>query len=100
MPKGGQGFMGWRLSSSGAQVIPETPGAFIIADGESGVWQLTGLHTSGDWHVTAFNTGAFPHVINLEFFVSPISTPPTAADQIAEVAGLAMASLIPDPSWP
>lgn len=92
--------MGWQLTSSGAQVIPETLGQFIIADGETGTWQLTGLHTSGDWHVTGYNTGAFPHAINLEFYVSPISAPPTAADQIAQVAGLAMASLIPVPGWP
>lgn len=94
IPRGSQGFMGWQLTSSGAQVIPVTPGAFIIASGESGLWPIVGLHTSGDWHVTGYNTGAYPHAINLEFLVSPVSPPPASLGDPAAIAGLAMANLI------
>lgn len=95
VPKGSQGLMGWQLTSSGAQVIPATPGAFMVAVGESGVWQLAGLHNTGDWNVTGYNLGAYPHTIYLEFMVSPIGNPLTQADRIAAVAGLAMANLVP-----
>lgn len=96
VPAGSQGFMGWQLSSSGAQVIPEALGAYLVTAGESGTWQLEGLHTSGDWNVTGYNTGAYPHTVYLEFLVRSISQPPTLADRVDAIAGLAMANLVPE----
>lgn len=96
VPRGANGVMGWLLSSSGAQVIPETPGGYTVADGESGSWQIENLHNTGDWHVTGYNTGAFPHAVRLEFLVSPISRPLTIDDRAAAVASLAMANLVPE----
>lgn len=97
VPRGASGMVGWQLSSSGAQVIPSNAGGFMIVDGESGVWQVDGLHNSGDWNVTAYNLGIYSHGIYLEFFVRPISQPPAQADRIAAVTSLAMANLIGAP---
>lgn len=91
VPKGAQGLMGWQLTSSGAQVIPTTQGAFIVAAGESGTWILAGLHNTGDWHVTGYNTGAYPHSVTLDFWVRPISAGPPPGARYAAIAALASA---------
>lgn len=72
VPKGPSGLMGFRLTSGGAQVIPKNLGAWVVADGQSGTWQLEDMHDSGAWQVTAYNTGAFPHTIRVRFHVRPI----------------------------
>lgn len=72
VPHGSSGLMGWRLTSGGAQVIPKNPGGFLVADGQAGDWQFDGLHDSGKWEVTGYNTGVFPHVVNVRFHVAPI----------------------------
>lgn len=71
-PKGAKGLMGWRLTSGGALVIPKNQGQFIITDGQRGSWNLASLHDSGKWEVSGYNTGSFPHAINVRFHVSPI----------------------------
>lgn len=96
VPKGAQGLMGWRLTSSGAQVVPSTQGAFIVAAGEAGTWMLEGWHATGDWHVTGYNTGAFPHSVTLDFWVRPISALPLPGARYAAIAGLAAAPEVID----
>lgn len=92
VPRGPKGLMGWYLASSNTPVIPAQPQTWIVADGESGVWQVDGLHTSGDWHVVAYNTGAWPHTIYLEFGVRPIAGAPLPSARLAPLYGLAAAA--------
>jgi hypothetical protein len=94
MPRGSAGLVGWQLTSSGAQVIPANPGSFLVDDGRDGFWQLDSLHTSGDWNVTGYNTGNYPHTVYLEFLVSPIVAAVDQAALINNIAGLAMSNLI------
>lgn len=72
VPRGPNGLMGWRLTSGTGQVVPKNLNAWIITDNESGSFQLDQLHDSGSWQLTAYNTGANPHVVHLRFHVSPI----------------------------
>lgn len=71
-PRGASGLVGWRLTSGGAAVVPKNQGAYIISDGTSGTWELTELHDSGKWEVTAYNLGSFAHAVNVRFHVRPI----------------------------
>lgn len=71
-PRGAQGMMGWRLTSGGAMVVPKNQGSFIITDGQSGTWELEGLHDSGKWELTGYNLGTFAHTVNIRFHVRPI----------------------------
>lgn len=72
VPRGASGLMGWRLTSGGGQVIPKNQGAWVIADNETGVWELAQLHDSGAWQVTGYNTGAFPHSVHVRFHTRPV----------------------------
>lgn len=73
VPPGHVGLTGWRLMSGPGQVVPANLGAWIIADGESGSWELSDLHDSGFWQVQGYNIGNQPHSIYLRFEASPIS---------------------------
>jgi len=76
VPPGAAGLMGFRITSGGVQVLPVTPGTWIIAAGESGAFPGDGLHDSGKWDVTAYNTGVFPHTIHVTFHCEVIGRAP------------------------
>lgn len=93
VPRGANGLMGWQLTSDGVPVIPVVAGTFIVADDEHDDWPLDGYPTSGNWQVTGYNTGVYPHTVYLTFLldlITPAVTPPAlAAAQPAPVlAGL------------
>jgi len=82
VPPGPGGLMGWQLTSDGVPVIPVVPGTWIIADNESDDWPLNGYPTAGNWQVTGYNTGVYPHTVYLTFLLDLI-TPATVAPQLA-----------------
>lgn len=75
VPKGNMGLMGWWLGSGGVQLLPQQQGVFVIAHGESGYWEVEGLHTSGSWQARGYNTGTFPHSVFLTFHLGLIERP-------------------------
>ena len=85
VPRGPSGLMGWQLTSDGVPVIPVVAGTFIVADGEADDWPLDGYPTAGNWQVTGYNTGAYPHTVYLTFLLDLI-TPATVAPQLAAAA--------------
>lgn len=82
VPRGPSGLMGWQLSSDGVAVIPVVPGTWIVADDESDDWALDGYPDAGNWQVTGYNAGVYPHTVYLTFLLDLI-TPATAAAQLA-----------------
>lgn len=76
VPPGPSGVMGWALTSAGAPVIPAQLGAWIIADNQAAEWDLDGYLDSGNWQVTAYNTGVYDHSLYLTFQLDLI--PPAA----------------------
>jgi hypothetical protein len=84
--------MGWRLSSDGVAVVPVVPGSWVIADGEADDWALDGYLDSGNWQVTGYNTGVYPHTVHLTFLLDPVSqqaaAPVLVAGQPAQLAAL------------
>jgi hypothetical protein len=83
VPPGPSGKMGWALTSDGAPVIPVQPGTYIVTDNQADTWLLDGYLDSGNWAVTGYNTGVYPHTVYLTFAldlpgtVAPPTPPPT-----------------------
>lgn len=67
VPPGPSGLMGWQLTSAGAPVIPIQPGAYVVTDNQAATWPLAGYLDSGNWQVTAYNTGLYDHTLYLTF---------------------------------
>jgi hypothetical protein len=74
VPPGPSGRMGWALTSAGAPVIPIQRGAYIVTDNQADTWPLSGYLDSGNWSVTAYNTGVYPHTVYLTFLLDLIGT--------------------------
>ena len=83
VPPGPSGKMGWALTSAGAPVIPIVPNTYIVTDNQADTWLLDGFLDSGNWAVTGYNTGVYPHTVYLTFAldlpgtVAPPTPPPT-----------------------
>lgn len=67
VPPGASGLMGWALTSAGTPVIPIQPGVYLVTDNQSATWDLEGYLDSGNWQVTAYNLGLYPHTVYLTF---------------------------------
>lgn len=79
VPPGPSGLMGWALTSAGTPVIPIQPKTFIVTDNQADTWDLEGYLDSGNWQVTAYNTGIYPHTVYLTFLLDlPGTVPPPA----------------------
>lgn len=69
VPPGPSGLMGWALTSAGTPVIPIQQGAYVVTDNQSATWDLEGYLDSGNWQVTAYNTGLYDHTVYLTFLL-------------------------------
>ena len=74
VPPGPRGEVGFQLGSSGSQIIPSTPGQFVVTDDEIIHWPLEGQIDSGAWQMIAYNTGTFNHTIEVRFLVQLVQT--------------------------
>lgn len=75
VPRGSLGLMGWRITSSTAQIIPRQPGGWMIHDGQSGTWELEDMPDSGAYEVTGYNTGTQPHTIYVTYMARKLNRP-------------------------
>lgn len=94
VPPGPSGHLGWALTSAGAPVIPIQPGAYVVTDNQAATWQLEGYLDSGNWQVTAFNTGIYDHTVYLTFFLdlpgvaaSPVPPPTGSGAGVVGITG-------------
>lgn len=84
VPPGPRGEVGFRIGSSGTQLLPVNVGQWTVTDDEVIHWPLEGQHDSGSWEFTAYNTGLFAHTITVRFLVTiPYGPQPIAAAPIA-----------------
>lgn len=70
VPPGPRGEVGFQLGTSGSQIIPITPGQFVVTDNEVIRWPLEGQIDSGAWQMIAYNTGSFNHTLEVRFLVT------------------------------
>lgn len=94
VPPGPSGLMGWALTSAGTPVIPIQQNTFMVTDNQSDTWYLDDYLDSGNWQVTAYNTGIYPHTVYLTFLLNlpgagatPPVPPPGATVAVVGVEG-------------
>lgn len=87
VPPGPSGVVGFALGAAGQAVIPYNANGWIITDDEKLAWDLKVPMTSGAWQLIGYNTGYWPHTLNVRFLCDllPIITPdaPSALDPSA-----------------
>lgn len=72
VPPGPAGLMGFAITMGGVNVLPVTPGTWVITDDERITWSLEGQPNSGAWQLTGYNTGVFDHTVYLRFLADLI----------------------------
>lgn len=102
VPPGPSGHLGWALTSAGTPVIPIQPGVYIVTDNQSASWDLEGYLDSGNWSVTAYNTGVYDHTVYLTFELDfpgavAISSPPPPGNATG-IVGATGTVITPPPS--
>ncbi len=91
VPPGPRGVMGFQLASGGLQVIPATPGAFIVTDDEVITWQLANYLETGAWELIGYNTGAYDHTLHLRFLCDVIGLADALQPSLLSAASLSSA---------
>lgn len=94
VPPGPRGELGFRIATKGVQVWPITPGAWIATDDEVVTIPVDDAPTSGDWELTTYNTGIYPHTVTVRFFVDPVGAPsstPTPTIPASQLSGITVA---------
>ena len=69
IPPGPRGEVGFAIGAAGQPVIPYQAGQFVVTDDEKIDWPLDGYWDSGSWTMFAYNTGRFPHTLEVRFLV-------------------------------
>lgn len=75
IPPGPRGEVGFGIGSAGVIVIPYGGTDYIVTDDEDLVFPLTNAVESGSWTFFGYNTGAYPHTIQVYFSCDPIPLP-------------------------
>lgn len=78
-PGGCNGVVGIQIGARSVQVLPSGQGQFHVRSGAAEGIDVEELPNTGDWSVIGYNTGAFPHTVQVTFHVNRISpkTPDT-----------------------
>ena len=67
VPPGPRGELGFALGAAGVSVLPSNAGAYIVADYQAIEWDVEDQIESGAWQLTAYNTGLYPHQLQITF---------------------------------
>lgn len=93
VPPGPRGEVGFYLANSFQQVIPFNAGQWVVANDEKMTWDLTDYVDSGSWQVIAYNTGFYPHTLQVRFhvdlpdaFTQPVTVAPIPLAQLSQPA--------------
>lgn len=68
-PDGCAGLVGIAIGTRTVPVIPPKRNTWFIRSGSSQGYDTEDMHTTGDWSVIGYNTGAFDHNIHVVFSV-------------------------------
>jgi len=78
IPPGPSGVMGFAITMRGINVMPLVAGTWIVTDNEEIRWPIDELPTSGDWQLSGYNTGDWPHTVFLRWLVGQPDAIPAA----------------------
>lgn len=91
IPPGPLGTVGFMVTMNGEAVIPINGAEWIVANDERITWDLADLPNSGQWQVTAYNTGAFDHTIHIDYEVAALGAVATLAATSIDVTAKVLA---------
>jgi hypothetical protein len=78
IPFGNRGAVKFGLGMAGTVIIPSNSGGFLTGDDTTIHWDLEGYPTSGSWQLFGYNSGEFPHLIEVRFLCRLIPLPGVA----------------------
>lgn len=73
IPDGHVGLTGIRFNSAHQNIIPLTAGAFIIGNGTTTSYDLTGYPDHGNWTVSMYNTDVNDHMFHVGVLVNEVA---------------------------
>lgn len=79
IPPGPNGELGFAIGMNGVSVVPVTPGTWIVTSDEVKSWDVTLGLNSGAWQCLSYNTGDYPHAIQIIFHVDQVTPDPSAS---------------------
>lgn len=85
IPPGPRGEVGFYIGAAANQVLPATPGSFVITDNAELDWEIENKIDTGSWEFVGYNTGSYAHTIYVRFF----------GDPVASVSGLTLPIFLP-----
>lgn len=90
VPGGTGGQVGFAFQHAHQQVIPYGFGQWIVTDNEAIDWPLGGPLMDGDWALLAYNTGSFPHTLQIRFLMTLAVIPalPRLPLSVSELSGV------------
>lgn len=103
IPDGHAGLTGIRFNSAHQQIIPLTPGSYIIGNGVDRSWDLHGFPNNGNWSVSCYNTDVYDHTFHFEFLVNEIGgagLAPVALQTPLSLGSAVMAATVAGPFPP
>lgn len=68
-PDGCNGQVGIQIGARSVTVIPGDHTQWFVRSGDSSGYDLSDMPEMGDWSVIGYNTGSFPHTIQVQFMV-------------------------------
>lgn len=71
-PSGCNGFVGVQIGTRTVPVVPYGGSSWLIRSGDSAGFDMTDMHTTGDWSLIGYNTGQYPHTVHLTYRVHRI----------------------------
>jgi hypothetical protein len=75
VPPGPNGELGFAIGMAGQNVIPYNAGEWFVTSDEVVSWTFdTGLD-SGAWQCQTYNTGSYPHTIQVRFYLDLVPDP-------------------------
>lgn len=74
-PPGCNGLVGIQIGARSVPILPGTTGQFLTRSGDSAGVDLEDMHTTGDWSVIGYNTGAHDHTVHITFLTHAIPPP-------------------------
>lgn len=88
VPPGPNGEVGFAIGAAGQPVIPFNAGAFIVTDNELIDWPIRDGITSGAWQLFGYNTGFYPHTLQVRLLCDLLPDGGSSAAQVLPLSQL------------
>lgn len=75
IPPGPSGLVGFYITQSGNQVIPNSIGDYIVSDDYNLSWLIEDFPTGAKWACVGYNLDVYPHTIQFHFHINELAAP-------------------------